>query len=410
MAAPGTKVASYPWCDGSGRRWSILLLRWQLIAISAASVYIFVRKPVDPSVVMYEKQLDSGNLSRQTYTHHVYTERQWSEFSNQRYLACIPHHGLGNNFFSIAGCIHVANKLKVPLIVSYWLGPRNYLQLPPFQPWGGHQPPLGPGIEPWHVFPGLAWKHTRSALPEQHDYFDVRGPNPREVHALEAGLYNLTIKRATFIEGWFFTTQNYNASLLRDKFALNPALKAVFETAYQDLFRPGIATVSVHLRLGYAGEQAPDALKTRPAPPEVYFRYALTTAFRDLQSPVRFIVLSDNEPAAVAMLTHQIRYSPVKMAVGFKIVVVNTNALAALHIMTKCDHHVLAASTFSFWGAYLAPKPGRVLYHTSMVQDLTRRIIPNNKDNKHWIEITDNYLSQWHSSMTDMLLQVVDPA
>eukprot|EP00730_Choanoeca_flexa_P017935 TRINITY_DN8691_c0_g1_i2.p1 TRINITY_DN8691_c0_g1~~TRINITY_DN8691_c0_g1_i2.p1 ORF type:complete len:409 (+),score=24.52 TRINITY_DN8691_c0_g1_i2:58-1227(+) len=340
---------------------------------------------------------------------HRETSNRQLQSSPRDYIACIPHHGLGNVFFAAAGCLHFAERVQKPVVLSYWQGPLAQLNTSPWQPWGGHRPPLGSRILPSHVFPFMSWRHGRNHLPANFSYLNVKAPNPRRAEDLERTLESARVEGATVIEGWFFTTQNYNVGLMRRAFGLHPALQQHYGNVFGHLFQTA-TTISVHLRLGYAGEESVKYLQARPSPPARYFGYALISAFVDLPPPVRFLVLSDNPQAARRLLTQQLRYTRNDLPAGFEVVVLEADLLESLHIMTKCDHHVLAASTFSFWGAYLAPKPGRVLYHTSMVQDLTRRIIPNNTANLQWMEVTDAFLKQWAADRTERLLNMAELA
>jgi hypothetical protein len=105
--------------------------------------------------------------------------------------------------------------------------------------------------------------------------------------------------------------------------------------------------VSVHVRRGdYLASGSYAA-----CPPD-YYRRAIALLADDLGTPLTCFVFS-NDPG----------WARDALDLGTQTVVVDLNDEARgafdLHLMSRCAHHVIANSTFSWWGAWLNPAPTR---------------------------------------------------
>lgn len=184
-----------------------------------------------------------------------------------------------------------------------------------------------------------------------------------------------------FVEAWFFSTLGWNRTMVRDWLTPSPALARSWPTALAQLLgNTRHETVSLHLRMGYAGETASDRLAQRAMPPESFYQAVFETIFP--QTNARrfvFIVLADNSTRAEAQMESWDRlYGPLDYRV------VDANVVVSLGLMAACQHHVLTASTLSFWGAYLSPHDGTTVVPASFLvshgpsvitQDLGWRIL-----------------------------------
>ena len=109
------------------------------------------------------------------------------------------------------------------------------------------------------------------------------------------------------------------------------------------------ASVSVHVR---RGDFVTRAATTRAlgAPPGGYYRDALAQLAARTGEDLRAYVFSDDPAWCAAHLD-----------LGVPATVVAHNDAAPhedLRLMAACRHHVLANSSFSWWGAWLDPQPG----------------------------------------------------
>ncbi|GAW34625.1 glycosyl transferase family 11 [Roseovarius sp. A-2] len=105
--------------------------------------------------------------------------------------------------------------------------------------------------------------------------------------------------------------------------------------------------VSLHVRRGdYLASSS-----YAPCPPE-YYRQAVAELRAALHAPLTCFIFSDDPGWARDALD---------LGVDQVVVDLNTPARGAfdLHLMSRCTHHVIANSTFSWWGAWLNPHPGK---------------------------------------------------
>jgi hypothetical protein len=132
---------------------------------------------------------------------------------------------------------------------------------------------------------------------------------------------------------------------IRELLELHPIIDAYVSTYYAHVLRvPRKQTVSLHLRLGYAGEPSQDLLDYRTKPSWQWYMHVMMRVFEP--EDVHYVVLADDADQA------EQRMLPMR-AHGISYTVVHDNVVVCLHLMTLCTHHVLSSSTLSFWGAYL---------------------------------------------------------
>ncbi|MFA6087616.1 alpha-1,2-fucosyltransferase [Mucilaginibacter sp.] len=136
--------------------------------------------------------------------------------------------------------------------------------------------------------------------------------------------------------------------------------------SYQQLIQNKNA-VSLHIRRGdYVGNA------THPVCGMEYYQQAIQIMNKDITDPVYFIFSDDTEWAANNVVTDSENY------------VINhnkTNSAADMYLMSQCKHHIIANSSFSWWGAWLNPSenkkviaPGK--WFTNSLTD-TKDLIPH---------------------------------
>jgi len=154
----------------------------------------------------------------------------------------------------------------------------------------------------------------------------------------------------TYLHGYWQSPRYFGASAerLRADLAMTTPLDAANrEMAARIAAAP--AAVSVHVRRGdYVGDGAFAACT-----PAYYARAVGLIAGRLGQPPSCFVF--SNDPG----------WARANLALGHETVVVDINDEASghfdLHLQSLCDHHIIANSTFSWWGAWLNPGPGKIV-------------------------------------------------
>lgn len=124
------------------------------------------------------------------------------------------------------------------------------------------------------------------------------------------------------------------------------------------------ASVSVHFRLGDYKWAASHLLGVN------YYRAALERAVADLGPLTVWCFYETNDAADVATVSDWMRQlgecgATIKSVPDL---VAGAPAFAdweELLLMSCCDHHIIANSTFSWWGAYLNDSPGKRVYRPS---------------------------------------------
>ena len=81
-----------------------------------------------------------------------------------------------------------------------------------------------------------------------------------------------------------------------------------------------------------------------------------------VSTPISFYIFSDDMPWCRAYLP-QLFSAPACPNVSHHFVDINNeeNAVEDLRLMSSCRHHIVAKSSFSFWGAWLNPSPSKIV-------------------------------------------------
>jgi hypothetical protein len=144
----------------------------------------------------------------------------------------------------------------------------------------------------------------------------------------------------------FFQSEEYFedvADLIRFEFEpRDPTLRARVRQGLQAYRRPAQPLVAVHVRRGdyldvYSDQSLAIPLERINAAMERFYGAA-------------FVVFSDDLAwCSTALAGPHVHLSPFH------------TAIEDLCAMTECDHNIIANSTFSWWGAWLNPRPARVV-------------------------------------------------
>lgn len=157
---------------------------------------------------------------------------------------------------------------------------------------------------------------------------------------------NLILEGHWQSRGWF----EDQASAIRDDFQFQKPLPAALRS-WAGRIAAG-DSVAVHVRRGdYASD--PKTAAVHGVLPASYYAAAAERLCAAVAAP-RFFVFSDDPAAAEAMLRLPRESSVVVCPAG-------TPDSESLRLMTLCRHAIIANSTFSWWGAWLAARAGQVV-------------------------------------------------
>jgi Glycosyl transferase family 11 len=123
---------------------------------------------------------------------------------------------------------------------------------------------------------------------------------------------------------------------LRKDFAFRPAIVEEQAELAREIRESPVPTVSLHVRR--LGTLEPE-----------YYSHALDALGSGVGSVRLFVFTDDPEWCATNLRLNE------------QDVIVDAAGAAEMHLMTLCDHLVLADSSFSWWGAWLNPRPAKIV-------------------------------------------------
>ena len=158
----------------------------------------------------------------------------------------------------------------------------------------------------------------------------------------------LNISDDTDIAG-FFQSQKYfkhAESLVRDVLTFRPEIRLKAEQELAKV-KNDVPRVSIHVRRGdYVANSANHTLLNMG-----YYADAINKFFS--KEPYRFVVFSDDPTWCKEMFD------------GGYVVDIN-DSYTEMCMMSMCDHHIIANSSFSWWGAWLNPNPKKIVTAPSL--------------------------------------------
>jgi hypothetical protein len=183
-----------------------------------------------------------------------------------------------------------------------------------------------------------------------------------------------TIDDNVLLDGYFQSEKYFSpiAASLRDDFALSqslsPEMTEISELAHE------ANSVMIHVRRGDYVNNA-KTLKVHGVCSPSYYEAAIEFMSQRLSRP-RFFVFSDDIVWAKKNL---------KLGSNTLFVVGNYNDPAIdIHLMAKCRHHIIANSSFSWWGAWLGQNEEQVV------------VAPSPWFNKSKMNARDLMIDGWH--------------
>jgi hypothetical protein len=160
----------------------------------------------------------------------------------------------------------------------------------------------------------------------------------------------------TYLRGYWQNVDYFGdaETLLRQEFTFSPAIAKEEAELARQIRESAEPAVSVHVRRSDYVSDAGVRERMGTLEPEYYSR-ALDALGSGIGSVRQFVFTDDPE-----WCTKHLRLSDQDVVVGATRAEGDRWA-SIMHLMTLCDHHVLANSSFSWWGAWLAPSPAKIV-------------------------------------------------
>lgn len=162
----------------------------------------------------------------------------------------------------------------------------------------------------------------------------------------------LALPDNTYLEGYWQSYRYFDdiADIIREDFSLNAPLDLQNAELAESIALDN--AISIHFRRGdyVTGSWARDELGVcEPA----YYKAAIEYVLGKVENPT-FYIFSDDPDWASAQI---------EWDVPFQIVSHNSadRGWLDLNLMSRCRHHIIANSTFSWWAAWLSPHPDKII-------------------------------------------------
>jgi Glycosyl transferase family 11 len=270
--------------------------------------------------------------------------------------------GLGNQIFQYAAGLYFAERAAVPLEVLRPPGPPEAYNLEKFaRPFQldhfSFEVKSRPStwVDRFYTSPEPVFRFCRNTVRGIARTRLIEEPSS---HRFLPTLLDPVRARDIYLTG-FWQAAAYaeaNADRLRDSLQLRNEPQQRNQN-YAEAIRALKCPVSVHIRVGdYAGAYATESNSGTQVTwvlRKSYYREAITR-IRTLHPEAKLVVFSDDPAGAQAMMDGE----PVDLWVKGN---TPASAFEELWLMSCCRHHVIANSSFSWWGAWMNPDPKKVI-------------------------------------------------
>jgi len=163
----------------------------------------------------------------------------------------------------------------------------------------------------------------------------------------------LSLGDNTYLQGYWQSEKYFRhiASLLRDELTRPEPVEEVNQKVLEEI--DSVMAVSLHIRRGdYVSN--PKAFKVHGTCSLEYYHEAAKYVAERLDSPPIFYVFSDDP-----------KWARENLKLPFKMRFISHNSVqdpsSDLQLMSACRHHVIANSSFSWWGAWLNSSPEKIV-------------------------------------------------
>ena len=159
---------------------------------------------------------------------------------------------------------------------------------------------------------------------------------------------------ATYLDGYWQSEKYFSEceEIIRNEFSLRPPLLDQLQLHRRELGIGQRVTVSMHVRRGdYVSDKLANA--THGALGEDYYNRGMKYMLDRLGVDLSLLVFSDDIEWAKSNLHYSVATTYVQASDGFP--------QLDLCLMASCDHHIIANSSFSWWGAWLNGYRGKMV-------------------------------------------------
>lgn len=224
---------------------------------------------------------------------------------------------------------------------------------------------------PWYLTTGSrAWSIARRLRVPPASYFRLFGFTwIGECGDLRYRPQLLQFSDSAYLDGYWQSARYFEGceELIRSDFSLSPPLDRRLQQRRSSLGIGQGTTVSLHVRRGdYASNPSANAVHGTLG--EDYYRNAVEQLIGTIGNEFRLVVFSDD----IAWARENLHFPLPTVHVEPE----NDCPQVDMHLMASCDHHIIANSTFSWWGAWLNPSltktvvaPARWFRSTSLCAD-----------------------------------------
>jgi len=152
-----------------------------------------------------------------------------------------------------------------------------------------------------------------------------------------------------YLDGYWQAPEYFeeSAEIIRDDFSVTEPPEGQ-NADTMDAIESNVA-VSIHVRRGDQVEQGPDWSDYGNALPETYYEQAVKHITERISDPHLFVFSDDPEWARTSL---EFEYPTTFVTHND-----GSTDYEDIRLMRHCDHHVIANSTFSWWGAWLNSDP-----------------------------------------------------
>lgn len=160
------------------------------------------------------------------------------------------------------------------------------------------------------------------------------------------------IKPPAYFEGFWQSEKYFNKTLVKDSFTFNKSFNSESGKIAGEIAKcPN--PVSIHIRRGdYISSNATNQL--HGACSITYYQNAIKQITDSINNPYFYIFSDDPDWVEQNLLPGLNNATPVSHNMG-------KNSWQDMALMSTCKHHIIANSSFSWWGAWLNPHPEKIV-------------------------------------------------